>query len=84
MNMITIPPEGNEELFTYQQAARRLYISTRTLRRLVARGRVPHRRIGRLVRFTRADLDEILHLYRVAPQPRSPRRPGTPTPRRRP
>lgn len=68
---LTPPADTNEELYTYEHAANRLYVSTRTLRRLVARGRAPHRRIGRLVRFTRADLDDILSQHRVAARPRT-------------
>ncbi|WP_184693655.1 excisionase family DNA-binding protein [Saccharothrix tamanrassetensis] len=55
---------------SYDQAAERLCISSRTLRRAVAAGRAPHRRVGRLVRFTGPDVTEILASWRVAPQPR--------------
>ncbi|TCO47289.1 helix-turn-helix domain-containing protein [Actinocrispum wychmicini] len=63
------------ELLTYQQAADQLTMSVRSLRRLVNAGKVPHRRIGHLVRFTTDDLTEILASARIAPLPRSPRRP---------
>jgi excisionase family DNA binding protein len=40
-------------------AAAWLTVSTRTLRRLVAEGRLPVVRIGRTVRFKRSDLDQF-------------------------
>jgi excisionase family DNA binding protein len=46
--------------YTFQEAAERLGIAESTLRRWVAQRRVPHHRLGRLVRFTEADIEAIL------------------------
>lgn len=64
----------DEITYTYDETARKLGISERTLRRLVTDGRIPHHRFGRLVRFTDGDITEILAMSRVAPLPRSSRR----------
>lgn len=54
--------------FDYAQAAERLgpLVSERWLRRNIAR--VPHRRAGRRVAFTAADLDAITALLSVEPK----------------
>jgi excisionase family DNA binding protein len=46
--------------YTFQEAAGRLGIAESTLRRWVAQRQVPHHRLGRLVRFTEADIEAIL------------------------
>lgn len=61
------------ELLTYGQAARVLGLSPRTLRRWVKDERVPHRRMGKYVRFTRADLDQIVARWAVMVPPRRSR-----------
>lgn len=61
------------ELLNYNQAARHLGLSPRTLRRWVKEQRVPHRRMGKYVRFTRSDCDEILARWAVAVPPRRTR-----------
>jgi excisionase family DNA binding protein len=61
------------DTYNYEQAAEIMGVSARTLRRLVKAGKVPHRRFGALVKFTQADIDEILAMHRVAPLPRSSR-----------
>ncbi len=48
------------ELYTYEQAAVVLGVKPDWLRRAVAMGQVPHRRLRRLVRFARSDLDAII------------------------
>lgn len=63
-------PGDGHGLMSYDEAAERLRISSRTLRRAVAAGRAPHRRVGKLVRFTADDVAEILAAWRVAPRPR--------------
>jgi excisionase family DNA binding protein len=44
------------QLVDLEQAAQHLGVSERTLRRMVATGRVPFRRVGRGLRFNLADL----------------------------
>lgn len=57
-----------DELLTYSEAARVLNLKIGTLYALVAQSRVPHVRLGRrLVRFSRAALDEWLRQHRVEP-----------------
>lgn len=57
-----------DELLTYSEAARMLNLKIGTLYALVAQSRVPHVRLGRrLVRFSRAELDEWLRQHRVEP-----------------
>lgn len=43
-------------LFTYAEAAERLTVSEKTLRRYVMQKKIRHRKIGRFVRFTPEDL----------------------------
>jgi excisionase family DNA binding protein len=50
-----------------QEAARRLGITTRTLRRLIDAGTVPAYRIGRVIRLQQDDLDRFLDTCRIAP-----------------
>lgn len=47
-------------LLTMQEAADVLTISERSLRRLVANGDIPHRRLGSLIRFSVEDVQAIL------------------------
>jgi excisionase family DNA binding protein len=57
-----------DELLTYSEAAKMLNLKLGTLYCLVAQSRVPHVRLGRrLVRFSRAELDEWLRQHRVEP-----------------
>jgi excisionase family DNA binding protein len=51
----------------FNRAAEYLGLTERHLQRLVAQRRISHRKCGRLVRFTRADLDDYLADVRVAP-----------------
>lgn len=55
-----------------QEAARRLGITARTLRRLIDAGTVPAYRIGRVIRLQQSDLDSFLDASRI--QPRAERR----------
>lgn len=54
------PPLPNttdpDTLLTAHDVARKVRVSTRTVRRLVAEGRLPVIRIGRLVRFRARDV----------------------------
>jgi excisionase family DNA binding protein len=61
-------------LMTLDDAAKVLAISSCTLRRKVARGEVPHKRIGGAIRFSEQDLNEYLERCQVgtrgAPEPK--------------
>jgi excisionase family DNA binding protein len=48
-----------EALLTVTEAANVLAVSPRTVRRMVARGSLPGRRIGRSVRVARAELERF-------------------------
>jgi excisionase family DNA binding protein len=52
-------------LMTFDEAARYLGVTPRFVRKLVAERRLAHRKLGRLIRFTRADLDEFSERSRV-------------------
>jgi excisionase family DNA binding protein len=63
-------PEIDHEdglLFTYAEAAQRLSVRQSWLENAVQHRLVPHRRLGRQVRFTPADLAEIVEQARTAP-----------------
>ncbi len=47
-------------LLTVQDVAERLNVSTRTVRRLVAAGRLPCIRIGRSLRFDPVSVDQVV------------------------
>lgn len=49
-----------KRLLTIAEAAGLLGVKAQTLYVWVAQNRVPHRKIGRLVRFTEADLEEFV------------------------
>jgi excisionase family DNA binding protein len=55
-------------LFSLSTAAAVLAISSHTLRRLVQAGKIPHRRVGRAIRFCESDLVEYLEACRVGVQ----------------
>jgi excisionase family DNA binding protein len=55
------------ELLTVDQAAERLGMSVRHVRRLLAERRVAYHRLGRAVRLHPADLDAYVAATRVAP-----------------
>ena len=58
----------SELLYTYEQAAQLLHVKVSWLQNEVATGAVPYRRLGKkFVRFTAADLDEIIAASRRAP-----------------
>ncbi|MBI2506219.1 MAG: helix-turn-helix domain-containing protein [Candidatus Latescibacteria bacterium] len=58
-----------ERLMTMQEVAEYLQCSMSTMRRWVARGKVPHYRMGKMIRFRRADLDSWLDAYREGDWP---------------
>lgn len=53
-----------ERLMTMQEVAEYLQCSVSTVRRWVGRGKVPHYRMGKMIRFRRAELDRWLDAYR--------------------
>ena len=57
-----------DALLTVAEAAQRLTISAKRLYRLAAQGRIPHVRLGRSLRFRRADLDRWLEQRVVRPR----------------
>jgi len=59
-------PDVNR-LLTIAEAAALLQIKTQTLYLWVSQKRVPHRKIGRLVRFTESDLEEFVGRQRQQP-----------------
>jgi excisionase family DNA binding protein len=63
------------QMYDFAQAAERLGISESTLRKWVARRRVQHHRLGRLVRFTDDDIAAAVTLVPPIPKTRQ-RRPG--------
>lgn len=55
----------DDPLMDKEQVAERLNVGVRYVDRLVAERRLPHHRIGRLVRFRQADVDAFLAATRV-------------------
>ena len=55
-------------LLTVAQTSEILGISEYSVRRAIAAGEMPYRRVGRAIRVTRVDLDEYLENVRVKAQ----------------
>lgn len=55
----------SDRVYTPKQAARQLGISEAMVRRLLGRGDLPHRRLGKLIRLTGTDLDDCLENAKV-------------------
>lgn len=53
------------QLLTVDQAAERLNVSTRFVRRLVDERRVPYLKIGKFVRFAEDELDAWIEAKRI-------------------
>lgn len=53
-------PDATPLLLGLAEAARRLAIAPRTLRRIAAEGRIPYARIGRALRFRPGDLEAFV------------------------
>lgn len=58
-------PIAHPSLLDIAQAAAYLGVRERFMRRLVAERRVPFVKIGKFVRFTRGDIDELVSSGRV-------------------
>ena len=56
-----------KDVLTTEEAAEKLGVSTRTMRRLVAQRRIRHWRVGRLVRLQAGDVDSFLSRCMVEP-----------------
>ena len=56
-----------EEILTIEQAAARINMSERYVRRLVAERRIPFHKLGRCVRIAASDLTEFVNASRVQP-----------------
>jgi excisionase family DNA binding protein len=59
------PPVVAPQLLDLAAAAVRLALAPRTVRALAARGRLPYVRLGRSLRFTEADLADLIARSRV-------------------
>lgn len=59
--------DTGREVLTTEQAAEKLGVSTRTMRRLVAQKRIRFWRVGRLVRLRAGDVDDFLARCTVQP-----------------
>ena len=55
-----VSKDTNRGVMTVEQAALRIGVSPRTMRRVVAERRIRHVRIGRLVRLDESDVDGFL------------------------
>jgi excisionase family DNA binding protein len=51
------------KVYTYQEAAQLLGLSTRTLEKAVAEFEIPHYRFGRLVKFSAQHLKSYLNIH---------------------
>ena len=60
-----IAQEAGDSLLTKRELAPRLRIAVRTLDNWVAKGRIPHIKPGKTVRFRWSDVLEKLGTYRV-------------------
>ena len=58
------PAVHTQPMLTVQVVAERLTCSTATVRRLAATGELPHVRIGSLMRFEAADVENYLEQQR--------------------
>jgi excisionase family DNA binding protein len=72
-----VPPasgsgDAERRPLTLPEAAGYLNVSERYMRRLVAERRIPYFKVGRLLRFSAADLDAFMAACRVEPPPLHP------------
>jgi excisionase family DNA binding protein len=59
------PPVSQARLLTVTQAATQLSVTPRHVRKLLARGRLTHMRLGRMLRIEQSELDRYLDAHRV-------------------
>ena len=59
-----LPPQSREGLLTLRQVAEFLAVSDKTVRRLVAAGRLHCVRVGRVLRFQPADLFRYVEAWK--------------------
>ena len=57
-----------KEFFTIEQLSEYLNLKRSTLYFQVETGQIPHYRIGRLLRFKKAEIDEWLESHRISPK----------------
>lgn len=57
--------EGSRRLLDIEGAAEHLTVSVRFMRTLVAERRIPYLKVGKFIRFDRADLDTWLDRCRI-------------------
>ena len=60
-------PAPSAPLVDIDQAAQRLGVTVRSMRRLIDERRIPHHKIGKYVRFGPADIDHFAIQGRVEP-----------------
>jgi excisionase family DNA binding protein len=63
-------PADPDELFTAEQLAELFHLSARTLKDQAGAGAIPHHRFGKHYRFSRTDIQQILHLTQHDPSHR--------------
>jgi excisionase family DNA binding protein len=68
MNMSLRPAQPRTPaLLTIKDVAEHLKLSTKTVRRMIDAGKLPSRRLGRLIRVAPDDLATLVHLAREMP-----------------
>jgi excisionase family DNA binding protein len=55
----------NNGYLTLGEAAKILHVSPAWLYKRVKKGEIPHRRIGRMIRFHRKDIDELMDAHKT-------------------
>jgi excisionase family DNA binding protein len=55
----------NDGYLTLGEAAKILRVSRAWLYKRVKKGEIPHRRIGRMIRFHRKDIDELMDAHKT-------------------
>jgi excisionase family DNA binding protein len=55
----------NNGYLTLGEAAKILHVSPAWLYKRIKKGKIPHRRIGRMIRFHRKDIDELMDAHKT-------------------
>jgi excisionase family DNA binding protein len=71
---------AKEALSTAQEIAAYLNCSVSTVRRFATKGKIPHYRLGKIVRFRRSEIDIWLAYYRAGELPTAPGKASSFTP----